>query len=425
MKKKDILNIVIFGASGNLYADKLAKALFLIFQDGVLTEDFKIIAFARKDITTQDFQSLTKDFILKRGDADISKLDDFISHVEYFKGDFSNKDDFTKLKDYLSLGQENAKDRLTVFHLATASFLYEKIFENMKDSNLHNLDGNVRLMIEKPFGKDENNAEHLNKILTTLFKEEDIFNIDHYLAKETARAVFNFRFKDMSLEPVWNGENISKVKIIFNESNIVGSRGASYDKVGAFRDVGENHMLELLSLVVMDKPEREDALSIRDSRVKALEDLYVDYTEPITKGQYQSYLSSGGVDTNSKTETFFRIFLKSHSPKFKDTVFEFEGGKGLIDMGSDITTTTVAINVDFKDGKNLENKEFKIQPVLGTVYESYTKVYIDVLAGDQTLFVSMPEIMSQWRLADELLEKWKDIPLVIYKDGIDPKDIKL
>ncbi len=411
------LTIVIFGATGNLYADKLAKALFLLYEQyKVLPGDFKIIAFARKDFTSEAFRAMTKDHILKRGEVNNHILDEFVSHIDYFQGDFSTVHDFIKLKTVLA-SEDNMR---TIFHLATASFLYDIIFENMRTAELHTLRGEVRLMIEKPFGVNEIDAKCLRDKLDTFLSRECVFNIDHYLAKETVREITDFRFVNGSLESRWDSQHISKIKIIFYESNIVGSRGASYDTAGAFRDVGENHMLEILALIVMHKPPHSDATSTRDSRAKALQGLYIDEAKKITKGQYESYLASPGVQANSKTETFFRIFLKSKDPIFTDVEFELESGKGLVDRGSSVTTTTVGVHIYFKNG---EVKEFNIQPVPGTMYDSYTKVYTDAIHGDQTLFVSMDEIMAEWKLADELLEKWKDIPLSIYKDGARPEDI--
>ena len=173
-------------------------------------------------------------------------------------------------------------------------------------------------------------------------------------------------------------------------------------------------MLELLALTIMEKPSQFDSEHIRASRVKALSDLYIDYNLKITKGQYEGYHSEPGVDPHSATETFFRVFLRSKDPNFSNVCFELESGKGLIDMHSDITSTTVAVEIYFKTG---EKKELKIQPVPGTVYESYTGVYANALAGDQTLFVSIEEIILEWRLADELFKKWGDMPLVIYEKG--------
>lgn len=399
------LTIVIFGATGNLYADKLAKALYLLFIDGKLPKIFEIIAFGRKDFKRDAFQTLTKEHILKRGEVDREKLDEFVSHIEYLQGDFLGKDDFTRLKNSLKNFLSSEKNGLIVFHLATASILYPKIFENMKDAELHDLAGEVRLMIEKPFGKDEFDAKNLQDKLCGIFENKNIFHVDHYLAKETVQNLRDFKL---------DKESVKKIKIIFHESNVVGSRGGYYDKVGAFRDVGQNHMLQMLALVIMDK----------GGRLNALNNLYIDEEEKMTRAQYEDYhkeLGELGVDPHSETETFFRVFLRSKNPELSNISFELEGGKGLADTHSDVTTTTVAIEIIFNNGKK---EELKIQPVPDTVYESYTKVYTDVFAGDQTNFPSIEEIILEWKLADELLEKWKDIPLVIYKKGSRAEQIK-
>lgn len=418
MKMQNPLTLVIFGATGNLYADKLAKSLFILFERGdTLPEDFKIVAFARKDFSNEDFRKHTRESILKRGEVDLLKLDNFLACIDYFRGDFSQLDDFIEFKNLRSLD----KSRSVMFHVATASFVYEKIFENMKASGLHQMNGHPSILIEKPFGKNENDAKHLHNMLSGLFSESKIFHIDHYLTKETVQSIFDFRFKENSDDETWNNKNIKKIKIIFEESNLVGSRGASYDSIGAFRDVGENHMLEILALCIMDKPHAFNAESVRISRAGAMQDLYIDYKEGITKGQYEGYLHEPSVSPNSKTETFFRIFLRSKNLRLEYIDFELEGGKGLIDMHSDITTTTVSAEIYFKDGNQ---KEFKIQPVSDTLYDSYAKVYIDAIALDQTLFVSMPEIISEWKLADELLSKWTKLPLIIYKKGSKAEDIR-
>ncbi len=411
------LILIIFGATGDLYADKLAKALYILFLEHKIHPDFKIIAFARKDFTQDAFRALSKRNILKKGNINASKLDEFLNCIEYFKGDFLDAGDFVKLKNFLSPG----KNRAIIFHVASPSAFYKDIFENIKNAGAHLVNQGGKILIEKPFGGSGPDAKLLSELLSSMFEEEHIFHVDHYLAKETAERIFDFRFKYGSLDNVWDIAHIEKIKIIFHESNIVGCRGASYDSVGAFLDVGENHMLELLALMLMPHPKDSSAESIRGSRAKALSDLYIDYNYKIIKGQYEGYQAEPGVAKDSTTETFFRVFLKSKAPRFSNIPFELEAGKGLLDMHSDITTTTVSAQVYFKDGRM---KEFKIQPVQGTQYNSYTKVYTDAFVGDQRLFVSMDEIVVEWRLADELLSKWKDVPLVKYKKGAKAEDIK-
>ncbi len=418
---KTPLTLVIFGATGNLYSDKLAKALFLLFLEKKLPLDFQILGFARKDLTDTDFRNFTKDSILKRGSADGAQLDSFLEHVVYFKGNFLEKNDVRELKDFIVTFSHKNPERQVMLHIATASQAYEKIFENIIFAQLNRVTDGVKILIEKPFGRDEFEAERLYEILSPNFKPKDIFNIDHYLAKETARDMSEERWSDVDGEEIWNKDKIEKIKVIFHESNIVGSRGASYDAVGAFKDVGQNHMVELLALVTMERPALFDAENIRASRRNALSDLFIDSSKKVVRAQYEDYRREPGVSPDSETETFFRVFLRSKNPRFSDVVFELEGGKGLVDMHSPITTTTVAVEVYFKNG---EKKEFRIQPVEKTVYESYTTVYNDALAGDQTNFPDIAEIIAEWKLTDELLKLWKDVTLLFYKKGIKAEDIQ-
>lgn len=413
------LTLVIFGATGNLYADKLAKALYLLFLEGALPSDFQIIAFARRDLSDKDFRDFTKESILKRGSIDTSKLDAFLEHIMYFKGNFLEKNDFARLKDFIVQSFSRDQDRQLLLHIATTSALYEKIFENIEASGMNTLQKSTRILIEKPFGKNEADAIHLESVLSKIFTPENIFHIDHYLAKETARNVFDFNS---------DKNNIEKIKIIFHESNTIGARGAYYDSVGAFRDVGQNHMLQLLALAIMDKSHISNTKDIRASRLKALSDIYVDYDQKLTpkivRAQYEGYRSEPGIDPHSETETFFRVFLRSKNQNLSGVLFELEGGKGLLDMRSEITPTDVAVEIYFTDGQAGEKKELKIQPVPGTVYESYTNVYQDAIQGEQTNFPSIEEIIAEWKIADELLEKWKSVPLTIYKKGTKAEAIK-
>ncbi|MEK7564505.1 MAG: hypothetical protein AAB510_02990 [Patescibacteria group bacterium] len=411
MPKDNSTTLVIFGATGNLYSDKLAKALFLLFEDNKLPKDFKVLAFARKDMSSDDFRALTKESILKRGEVDRNKLEEFVQYIEYFKGELLEERDFVKLKDYLRDSSPAQKTGQILLHVATPSVLYQKIFENIKEANFKEIDG-IKILIEKPFGKDEAEAMLLEKILTEVFEKENIFHIDHYLAKETALNILTSQDKDLS-------EPIEKIKVTFNESNVVGSRGDSYDEVGAFRDVGQNHVLEILALVIIKKLGINTG-DIQKNRLEVLETLHIDKQKTPTKAQYGGYLLHPGVSSHSKTETFFRVFLKSNKEDLSMIEIELEGGKGLVDMKSDITPTTVCAEIYFK---NKEKVEFKIQPVPGTVYESYTRVYTDAFLGNQNVFVSIEEVIAEWEITDEVFKAWEDVPLKTYSQGSKPEEI--
>ena len=417
--------LTIFGATGNLYLDKLSSALYLLYSQDTLPVDFTIIAFGRRELSSDDYREMTRmGIIKKKGAVDVDVLASFLQHVEYFKGDFSDSGDFIRLREVLEEKSQvfGEGKYLKIFHIATAPAMYETIFKNMKQSQVTSTqDSFSRIMIEKPFGEDVQSVEHLESVLREICTDERVFHIDHYMAKETARAILDFRQKNQSHEHMWNSEYIEKVKIVFHESNIVGSRGSSYDSVGAFRDVGENHMLELLAFVSMDMYEpRDGAHVVRIARSRVMDALTLNKSFPIKKAQYEDYIHEPGVQPDSKTETFFSVTLSLNTDRWRGTLFTLEGGKGLVDLGSDITTSTVSIEVYFKDGNK---KEFKIQPVPGTLYDSYAKVYTDVIMNDQTLFVSYEELIAEWKLSDDLMDTWKDMPLIIYKKGVKPEDI--
>jgi glucose-6-phosphate 1-dehydrogenase len=420
------LTIIIFGATGDLYGHKLAHALCILFEENILPQDFTIVGFGRKPLDAKSFRALTKESIVKKrggviSEADEENLTKFLEHVSYFQGDFLSSSDMFSLNNFLAekdKGFNTTSNKL--FHLAISPFYYKQILENISRSTILNEDDAWnRILIEKPFGQDLAEARDLISFSHTIFDQDEIFHIDHYLAKETAIDIINFRFERGEREATWNKDSIDSVKINFHESNVVGRRGAFYDKFGAFRDVGQNHMLQLLALVTMEDPQAMDSVHVRNARTMLLSHTSL-ADSSIVRGQYEGYQGEEGVAENSTRETFFRVPLVVDNPRWKGVAFELEGGKGLIDLGSDVTTTTVGIEVMFKNGETLH---IPIQPVEGTLYDSYTKVYVDAIAGDQTVFVSEQELIEEWRITEEVMRQMDAAPMVVYKKGTDPEQI--
>jgi glucose-6-phosphate 1-dehydrogenase len=421
------LTIVIFGATGDLFAHKLANALFILFEQGVLPYGFAVVGFGRQPLDATSFRSRTRESIMNKregvaSDDEEEKLEAFLEHLSYFQGDFLASSDLFSLNNFLAekdKGFNTTSNKL--FHLAISPFYYKQILENISRSTILNEDDTWnRILIEKPFGKDLAEAKDLISLSHTIFTHDEIFHIDHYLAKETAISIINFRFDEGEREAAWNKDSIDSIKINFHESNVVGRRGAFYDKFGAFRDVGQNHMLQLLALVAMEDPQAMDSVHIRNARTMLLSHTSLATTRSIVRGQYEGYQSEEGVEPGSSTETFFRVGFEVNNPRWKGVVFELEGGKGLVDEGSNVTTTTVGIEVVFKDGETLH---IPIQPVPGTLYDSYTKVYTDAIAGDQSLFVSEQELIEEWMITEEVMKKMDTAPMVVYKKGTNPEQI--
>lgn len=425
---KDPLTLIIFGATGDLYQNKLATALLHLFLGGLLPSEFRVVGFARRMMTDLEFQNFTRDAILiKNKNVDQEKLKKFLKLFSYTRGDLESLEDFKNLAS--TLGAEDAKIGFCtnkLFYLAVPPALYASIFSNIAYAGLtipcapstgNRAGAWTRVLVEKPFGNDLAEAKRLDKMLGELFDESQIFRIDHYLAylaKGVVDQILNFRFGGEETESRWNNENIKNVKIIFHEKDLVGKRGNFYDSVGAFRDVGQNHMLQMLALVAMDNPLGERSGGIHKARQKALEEVELRKEYGMVRGQYEGYLKEPGVKDGSKTETFFRLNLFLNNPKWEGVPFILEFGKAL-------DKSEVLIEVCFKQSKTCLNFPVSDEKTLRDAYE---KVFYDCILGDQTIFASTGEVMAEWVIATDIIKKWENLPLVIYKQGSKAEDIK-
>ncbi len=401
------LTIIVFGVTGDLYQKKLSGAFFNLFSLRLLPADFSIVGFARKPFTDDEFQNFNKETILKKNPAsNLEKLKEFLAHIKYVQSDdLENPESFEKLKKALPLGDK-------IFYLSVPPYLYSNIFKNISSVGL--ADPKSKFLIEKPFGKDKDDAENLQVLISGLFNESQIFRVDHYLAKKGLQDVLPFRFEGGELESFWNNKYIEKVHIVFNEENIVGARGPFYDGLGALLDVGQNHMLQMLALVAMDNPGILEGEKIRQARAEVLEKIVLPDNAKIVRGQYEGYLKEPGVSLDSHIETFFRVSLEVDNERWNGVPFVLEAGKAL-------DKAEVFIKIDFKD--KLEPKIFSIPPSKGETYDAYEKIVQNCILGDQTLFTSAREVTAEWKIAANIMQVLQSVPLSIYKKGSTPEDI--
>ncbi len=447
MKKKIPITIVIFGATGDLARQKLFAALFSLFNHKLLPQKFKIIGFARSKLKDREFQKFIEESIKDKGVS-------FVKSAIYQPGLFEDPKAYIALGKVLAgVDKEFRACSNKLFYLAAAPKYYKTIFENLANSGLTIpcSDGNgwTRVLVEKPFGENIRAAQELDELLSRLFREEQIFRIDHYLARETMQNILTFRFSNRIFEPLWNNQHIEKVELKLLEKGGVGERGAFYDEIGALRDVGQNHMLQMLALVAMGNPQRFDASSIRRERAKILESLRLisesDIGKFTARGQYKGYRNLGGVRKNSSTETYFKVKTHIDSARWSGTPFFIESGKGLKE-------NLVEINVHFK-GKHQNMLSFRVKPKEGIVLrfwakkpglqndiepknlafeyrdrkvpetqaEAYEKVLFDCIEGEQMLFASTEEVAAAWRFIMPILTGWQKgkAPLYFYKKGGD------
>ena len=460
MESQAPTQIVILGGSGDLARRKLLPALFDLFDQGMLPDEFSVVGFAHSKRTDEAYQAFVKDAITKDGhEHDTDRVTAFCSHVRYVQGSFENKQSYTYLDAATkAFAEEVGVCTNRLYYLAVPPQYYEVIFTNLHRLGLMNdcseSAGWARVLVEKPFGKDLHTAQKLDSLLSSLFKEEQIFRIDHYLAKEAVQNLLSFRFANTLLRSNWDNKHIQSVAIKMHETVDADARGAFYDGVGALRDVGQNHLLQLLALIAMDEPKSFSVADIRDERAKVLKKLRKIKPSAIEtqtqRGQYEGFTSASGVDSQSNTETFFRITTSVDTKRMKGVPFTLEAGKAMaqkelsieivfhdIDSGpftadacrstENVLLLTLAptqemtLTLNAKaPGYNfvLEDRtlSFTCDSTLREI-NAYEKVLLDCIAGDQMLFTQTDEVISAWKFISPILEKWGSSPLLPYQKG--------
>lgn len=465
--KKHSVTIVIFGGTGDLVQKKLMSALFDLYNNEIFSSDFRIVGFSRKNLSHDQYREYAREILDNKNVCGTKDCDGFLRKIFYHTGDLNNQESYISLSKFINeLDQEDNLCANKLFYLATPPDLYEVIFNNLAKSGMtipcatpeENEKTWARVLVEKPFGNDIDEAQKLDILLGKLFKEDQIFRIDHYLAKETVQNILSFRFANSIFNYLWNKEYIQEVHIRVHEDFDIGARQKFYDSIGALRDIGQNHMLQMLALVAMDDPKMLDAKSIREARYDILKKVYLDKdnVDNLKRGQYEGY-KNGDIEGDSETETFFRVPLKIDDKRLKGIPFYLEGGKSLHQTRTEIEiifkelsncacpkdderehTNKLIFVVKPEDGiriqfwikqpgftykldnKNLAfsyNKEEQILP------DPYERVLFDCIRGDQTLFTSTDEVKAEWNIITSILDFWKNIPLKIYEKGSRPEEI--
>jgi glucose-6-phosphate 1-dehydrogenase len=442
---------VIFGITGDLAQRKLLPSLLSLYTKKLLPEKFAIIGVSRRLLSREEFRQFIRDEInIKFGQYREEDVKHFLDHMSYVQGSFDTDDMYTRLAERLqSIDKQQFKTCSNkLFHLSVPPTLYENILDHLSSSGLTvpcgGEEGWTRVLIEKPFGNDIETAKKLDKKLGELFKENQIFRIDHYLAKEALQNILVFRFANSLFEPLWNNKYVDKVHIKLLEKIDVEGRGAFYDGVGALRDVGQNHVLQMLALIAMEEPETLDAEHIRKERAKILKYLSC---EDIVRGQYSGYREEKGVADGSMTETYFRIEAHIDTGRWKRTPFFLESGKALDESKTEIDiyfkskteqqnilTFRVQPDEGIKIrfwvkkpglGMEIESKPLKFKysdfPSKEAIPDAYEKVIYDAFVGDQTLFTSTDEVLAAWKFITPITKNWESLPLERYPKGSRPE----
>lgn len=380
--------IVIFGITGDLSQKKILPSLFSLYVEGLLPKRLVLIGFSRRDFSKSDIEDFVRGVL-----PELEKREDFVKLFAYVQGDFSSLDSYMKL-----LEQVDAHDidfmqcSNKLYYLSVSPQYYEHIFRLLKESGLSFPCGGdlgwARILVEKPFGSHKESAEALNLLVEKLFQEQQVYRIDHYMAKTSLQKIIEFR-NTKEYREKWNSEYIKEIKIDLLETATVENRGEFYDSLGVVYDVGQNHILQMIALALRDIEVDEAPEAIVHAREKVLDSLSVE-AESAHRGQYGGYRTHKGVNPDSETETYIDITLHSSLPHFVGVPIHVRSGKAQ-------PRSFTAVTVVWKD-----EAETVFETPASESTGAYKKVLLDCMKGDQSVFTSGREVELGWHIAEEM-----------------------
>ncbi len=428
MKGEAGVLFVIFGATGDLTKRKLIPGIYGLVKRKRIRK-FKILGVARKPSSGHKIARSGKKYI--SGKVDVRAFEKVVTNTHYVQMDFNESIDYPKLQkriqNYESLGFVNK-----VFYLATGSDKFETISTNLKKIGVtREKKCWTRVVYEKPFGRDLKSSNKINKSIHKIFSEKQIYRIDHYLGKELVENVLVLRFTNRVLEPIWNKRHIASISVILDENSGTLERGAYYDSYGAVRDMVQNHMLQLLSLVTMEMPQSFSGDFIRDKKAELLKKVRITKT---LVGQYKGYSHEKGIAKNSRTETFVVHLVKIKNSRWNGVPIYFRTGKFLDKKESKIIINFKPVKCLFEKscpskGNSLEIRLFPdpgIDLILNSkspgeqsarnikmdfcydceygpnTPEGYENLFEDIFAGNQTTFTREDELRNSWKIVDKV-----------------------
>ena len=467
----DACAVVIFGATGDLTARKLMPALYNLARERSLPGGFSIIGYARRDWTDEQFRAAMKEAVAKysREPLDESLWESFAHDLHYVSGDFDNAEAYTRLAE--RLGKQDAAHGAggnRLFYLATSPTAYASIAGHLGAAGLARpTDGWTRLVVEKPFGRDLASARELNQELGTVFRERQIYRIDHYLGKETVQNIMVFRFSNGIFEPVWNRRYVDNVQVSVAETVGVEGRGGYYEESGALRDMVQNHLMQVLALVAMEPVASFQGDAVHDEKAKVFHAIkpIADITRDTVRAQYRAgaifgkdvagYREEEGVAPDSTTDTYAAIKLEIENWRWSGVPFYLRVGKRLPkratevaitfnraplqlfrSMGSDNPTPNLLVlriqpdeGISLRFGAKVPGTRSDVRPVnmdfrYGNSFgadqpEAYERLLLDAMLGDSTLFTRWDGVEAAWELLTPVIESWSsgESPLQFYDAG--------
>jgi len=452
--------VILFGASGDLAKRKVLPALYDLAQNNSFGERFSIVGFARTPMTDDSFRSMAGDAaktISEVGPVEPAKWDVFASNLSYSHGDYADQNSFAQLARRLAeIDAEKKLGGNRLFYLSTPPEVYPDIVEQLGRAGLarpSSPNSWVRIIIEKPFGRDLATARELNKIVLNVFEEKQVYRIDHYLGKDTVQNLLVLRFSNGIFEPLWNRNYVDHVQITASETLGVERRGGFYETAGALRDMIQSHVLQLTSLVAVEPPASFDATAVRNEKLKVLQSIRPFNLEmvaqSVVRGQYSpaksgdktlsGYREEPGVSPTSRTETFVAMRLLIDNWRWAGVPFFLRTGKRLAKRSTEIMIqfrraphivfrerevepNRLVLNIQPDEGISVSfgakrpGTEMSIGNVTmnfsyhegfgGITRSAYATLLNDCLRGDATLFDRGDNVEAAWSLVDPILDVW-------------------
>ena len=462
--------VVIFGASGDLTARKLIPALYHLFKENQMPPDFRIVGFARREKTDESWRQELRqalDQFSRTKPVEEQVWQQFSQHISYCRGDLTETPAYHELEKRLSSFGNAALRQNLLLYLATLPSQFGEVIEQLHEGGLlHKVNGTSdqgwqRIVVEKPFGHDLESARQLNRELTRYAGEQQVFRIDHYLGKETVQNILMFRFSNAIFERLWSRDSIDHLQITVSEELGVGQRGGYYEEAGALRDMVQNHMLQVMSLVAMEPPVSLEAESIRDEKVKLLRSIRPlsaqDVPRQVVRGQYfagkvDSQLRGGyrqepKVNPDSNVETYVALKLFVDNWRWSGVPFYLRTGKSLpysasevrvqfrptphvlfaAECGQQLDPNALVLRLQPNEGISLRfngkvpGTSLAVRPVRmhfsydaefgAYTPEAYERLLLEAIAGDATLFIRRDEVETAWQIVDSIRNAWGNKPL--------------